>query len=133
MLWKCLGTQLTMSTAYHPQTDGQTERANRTLEEMMRPYVNFNQKDWDDHLVAAELAFNGSKHASTGFTPFYLNNGREVSVPLDLALEEARTIRQPNAAERITRLAPRLGVGEGALVEGAATASPSCRSNTDAT
>jgi hypothetical protein len=103
-LWKCLGTQLTMSTAYHPQTDGQTERANRTLEEMMRPYVNFNQKDWDVHLVAAELAFNNSKHASTGFTPFYLNNGREVSVPLDLALEEARTIRQPNAADRITRL-----------------------------
>ena len=56
------------------------------------------------HLVAAELAINNSKQASTGFTPFYLNNGREVSVPLDLALEEARTIRQPNAAERITRL-----------------------------
>jgi hypothetical protein len=103
-LWKCMGTQLTMSTAYHPQTDGQTERANRTLEEMLRSYVAFNQKDWDEHLVAAEVAFNGSKHASTGFTPFYLNNGREAMVPLDLALEEARTLRQPNAAETIRRL-----------------------------
>jgi len=103
-LWKCLGTQLTMSTAFHPQTDGQTERANRTLEEMLRSYVSFQQKDWDEHLVAAELAFNASKHASTGFTPFYLNGGREVSVPLDLAIEEARTTRQPDAAARIQRL-----------------------------
>jgi hypothetical protein len=103
-LWKCLGTQLTMSTAFHPQTDGQTERANRTLEEMLRSYVSFQQKDWDQHLVAAELAFNASKHASTGFTPFYLNGGREVTVPLDLAIEEARTTRQPDAAARIQQL-----------------------------
>jgi len=103
-LWKCLGTQLTMSTAFHPQTDGQTERANRTLEEMLRSYVGFQQKDWDEHLVAAELAFNASKHASTGFTPFYLNGGREVTVPLDLAIEEARTTRQPDAAARIQQL-----------------------------
>jgi hypothetical protein len=103
-LWKCLGTQLTMSTAFHPQTDGQTERANRTLEEMLRAFVSFKQDDWDQHLVAAELAFNASKHASTGFTPFYLNNGREVSVPLDLALEEARSARQPDAAARIRQL-----------------------------
>jgi hypothetical protein len=103
-LWKCLGTQLTMSTAFHPQTDGQTERANRTLEEMLRAYVSFQQRDWDEHLVAAELAFNASKHASTGFTPFYLNGGREVSVPLDLAVEEARTTHQPDAAARIQQL-----------------------------
>ena len=103
-LWKCLGTQLTMSTAFHPQTDGQTERANRTLEEMLRSYVSFQQKDWDEHLVAAELAFNASKHASTGFTPFYLNGGREVTVPLDLAIEEARSTRQPDAAARIQQL-----------------------------
>jgi hypothetical protein len=103
-LWKCLGTQLTMSTAFHPQTDGQTERANRTLEEMLRPYVDFHQSDWDDHLVAAELAFNASKHASTGFTPFYLNYGHEVMVPLDLALEEARITPQPDAAKRIEGL-----------------------------
>jgi hypothetical protein len=103
-LWKCLGTKLAMSTAFHPQTDGQTERANRTLEEMLRPYVNFLQTDWDEHLVAAELAINGAKHASTGFTPFYLNYGREVPVPLDLALEESRLTKQPNAAERIQQL-----------------------------
>jgi hypothetical protein len=103
-LWKCLGTQLTMSTAFHPQTDGQTERANRTLEEMLRAYVNFRQDDWDKHLVAAEIAFNSSKHASTGFTPYYLNYGRDVMTPLDLAIEAARTSSNPEAAERIRAL-----------------------------
>jgi hypothetical protein len=48
-LWKLCGTQLRMSTAYHPQTDGQTERANRTLEEMLRHYVSDKQDDWEQH------------------------------------------------------------------------------------
>ena len=72
-----------MSTAYHPQTDGQTERANRTLEEMLRSRINFNQNDWDEHLSAAEMAFNNAMQSSTGFTPFYLNYGQEIPLPLD--------------------------------------------------
>lgn len=103
-LWKCLGTNLTMSTAFHPQTDGQTERANRTLEEMVRAYVNFQQNDWDQHLVACEIATNSAKHSSTGFTPFYLNYGREVHLPLDLALDAARVDRNPDASTRIRKL-----------------------------
>jgi hypothetical protein len=103
-LWGHLGTQLTMSTAFHPQTDGQTERANRTLEEMMRSFVNFKQTDWDQHLVAAEVAVNSSQHASTGYTPFYLNYGREVTLPLDLAVEEARRGKNPEASEVIRQL-----------------------------
>ena len=81
-LWKQLGTRLAMSTAYHPQTDGQTERANRTIEEMLRAYVNTQQNDWDQHLVAVEIAYNNSKQASTGFSPFYLNYGQHPSLPL---------------------------------------------------
>ena len=79
-----LGTSLMMSTAYHPQTDGQTERANRTLEEMLRATVSFNQRDWDLHLTAAEIAFNNSIHASTGFSPYYLNSGQQIYLPLDI-------------------------------------------------
>ncbi len=60
-LWQQLGTRLAMSTAYHPQTDGQTERANRTLEDMLRAYVNYRSDEWDEHLIAAEIAYNNSK------------------------------------------------------------------------
>jgi len=103
-LWDQLGTRLVMSTAYHPQTDGQTERANRTLEEMLRSYVNVNQNDWDEHLSVLEMAYNNSKQISTGFSPFYLNTGQEVQMPLDLALGAARACKNPEAAERILAL-----------------------------
>ena len=93
-----------MSTAYHPQTDGQTERANRTLEEMLRSYVNWHQTDWDQHLSALEMAINNTKQASTGFSPFYLNYGQEVQLPLDAALRAARACKNPEAAERIQQL-----------------------------
>lgn len=102
--WFQLGTTLTMSTAYHPQTDGQTERANRTLEEMLRSRINFRQTDWDDHLAAAELAINNSIQSSTGFSPFYLNTGQEVRLPLDQAIAGLRPSSNPEAAVRISRL-----------------------------
>jgi hypothetical protein len=105
-LWAQLGTKLAMSTAYHPQTDGQTERANRTLEEMLRNYVSWRQTDWDQHLSALEMAYNNAKQASTGFSPYYLNYGREVSFPLDIALGDARRpmCNNPEAADRIAQL-----------------------------
>jgi len=102
--WSQLGTTLTMSTAYHPQTDGQTERANRTLEEMLRARINFKQTDWDDHLAVAELAINNAQQASTGFSPFRLNYGQEVQLPLDQAIAGLRPSNNPEAAERISRL-----------------------------
>ena len=103
-LWDQLGTKLTMSTAYHPQTDGQTERANQTLEVMLRSYVNWRQTDWDEHLATLEMAVNNAKQASTGFSPFYLNYGQEVQLPLDAALRAARVCKNPEAADRIRRL-----------------------------
>jgi hypothetical protein len=102
--WTQLGTTLTMSTAYHPQTDGQTERANRTLEEVLRSRINFQQTDWDEHLTAAELAVNNAVQSSTGFSPFYLNFGQNVQLPLDQAIVGLRPSTNPEAAERIRRL-----------------------------
>ena len=70
--WKALckrfGTNLNLSTSYHPQTDGQTERANRTIEDMLRAYEAPHQSDWDEHLIAAEFAYNNSVQASTDST-----------------------------------------------------------------
>lgn len=75
-LWKQLGTKFNMSTAFHPETDGQTERQNRTLEEYLRSYINITQDDWDECLTGAEIAYNNSIHLSTQHTPYYLNFGQ---------------------------------------------------------
>jgi hypothetical protein len=83
-LWKLLGTTLDKSTAYHPETDGQTERANRTIEDILRAYVDSRQNDWDQHLTGVEIAYNNSKQSSTGFTPYYLNYGQHPFFPLSL-------------------------------------------------
>jgi hypothetical protein len=104
-LWDQLGTKLALSTAFHPQTDGQTERANRTLEEGLRAYVDYSQRDWDTHLLAAEIAFNNSVHASTGFTPFYLNSGQHFRLPMDAAVQAAQQNANPTSAQRIEQLA----------------------------
>ena len=103
-LWGQLGTQLHMSTAFHPETDGQTERQNRTLEEALRAYVNYKQNDWDEHLVSLELAYNCSVHLSTGFSPYYLNYGYDPHLPIDAAMNSSRISNNPTAAERIQQL-----------------------------
>jgi hypothetical protein len=102
--WRSMGTTLRMGTAYHPQTDGQTENSNKTLEIMLRSVIDFDQKDWDEHLAAAELAVNNSKNATTGFSPFYLFYGQEARLPLDLALAPLTGARDnPAAAEATAR------------------------------
>jgi transposase InsO family protein len=78
---KALGTEQAMSTAFHPQTDGQTERVNRYLEEMLRHYVSPRQDDWDEYLAVVEFAINNAYHESIGNTPFRLNNGKHPHLP----------------------------------------------------
>ncbi|GJX07847.1 putative reverse transcriptase domain-containing protein [Tanacetum coccineum] len=67
---KALGTQLDMSTAYHPQTDGQSERTNQTLEDMLRACVIDFGKGWDRHLPLVEFSYNDSYHTSIKTAPF---------------------------------------------------------------
>ena len=86
-LWKRLGTQLNLSTANHPETDGQSERTNQVLEDMLRTYVSSYQDDWEEHLVTAEFAYNDSVNATTGFTPFFLMHGRHSPTPLSLVVK----------------------------------------------
>jgi len=81
---KLLGTKLNMSTSRHPETDGQTERANQTLEDMLRAYVSPFHDDWDEHLIAAEFAYNDSVNTSTGYTPFHLKYGQHPITPLTM-------------------------------------------------
>ena len=83
-LFTLLDTKLSMSTAFHPQTDGQSERANRTLEDMLRAYCHDRQDTWDTRLSAAEFAYNNSVNESTGYTPFFLDYGRHPHTPATL-------------------------------------------------
>ena len=73
---KVLGTKRKLSTAYHPQTDGETERINQEIGTFLRHYVNYQQNDWTDWLATAEFSYNDKKHAATGKTLFELNFGR---------------------------------------------------------
>ncbi|KAG2872276.1 hypothetical protein PC114_g26471 [Phytophthora cactorum] len=83
-LFQLLGTRLHMSTADHPQTDGQTERVNRVLEDTLRSVCAAAPHTWSERLPVVEFALNNAVHASTGFTPFYLNGMRHPQVPLTL-------------------------------------------------
>lgn len=65
-----LGTRLNFSTAYHPQTEGQTERVNQVIEDLLRMYCMDQQYKWEEYLQLVEFAYNNSHHASLGMTPF---------------------------------------------------------------
>ncbi|CAJ2651612.1 unnamed protein product [Trifolium pratense] len=84
--WKtlhdALGTKLRMSSAYHPQTDGQTERTNQSLEDLLRACVLDDRGSWDDVLPLVEFTYNNSYHASIGMAPFEALYGRRCQTPL---------------------------------------------------
>ncbi|QRW18347.1 Retrotransposable element Tf2 protein [Rhizoctonia solani] len=69
-LYKRLGIDLHFSSAYHPQSNGQTERVNPSIKHFLRAYSGVNQKDWTRWLPMAEFAYNNAVHSSTGKTPF---------------------------------------------------------------
>jgi len=71
-----IGTKRRLSTAYHPQTDGQTERTNRTMKAYLRMYTNEKQDNWVSILPMAQLAYNNKLSEATGMTPFFANHGR---------------------------------------------------------
>ena len=83
-LARLIGTTQSLSTAYHPESDGQTERVNRVLEDTLRHYVSSTHDDWDEYLSNAEYAINNAWHESIQTTPFMLNYGQHPRGPLAL-------------------------------------------------
>lgn len=81
-LQKALGTELGLSSAYHPQTDGQTERTIQTLEDMLRACVLDDRGSWDTLLPLVEFTYNNSYHASIGMAPYEALYGRKCQTPL---------------------------------------------------
>jgi hypothetical protein len=98
--WNSLMQRLHMShfasTAFHPQTDGNTERVNRVMEDMLRHYVRADQTDWDFWLPMVEFAINNSWHSSINNTPFFLNYGRHPRSPTEFVLLAAKRGREPD-------------------------------------
>nr|GEV45689.1 putative reverse transcriptase domain-containing protein [Tanacetum cinerariifolium] len=76
------GTQLDMSIAYHPETDGQSKRTIQTLEDMLRAYVIDFGKRWEKHLPLVQFSYNNSYHASIKATPFEALYGRKCRSPI---------------------------------------------------
>jgi hypothetical protein len=97
---KVIGTQSALSTAYHPQTDGQTERTNQEIEQYLRVYISLAQDDWVEWLASGEFAYNNWEHTSTKQSPFFLEYGRH---PITPAKPKAST-QNPSADEFIKNL-----------------------------
>ncbi|KAE9001679.1 hypothetical protein PF011_g13646 [Phytophthora fragariae] len=97
-LFALLGTRLLMSTAAHPETDGQTERVNRVLEDVLRSYAT-SFASWSSFLPMVEFALDNSTHASTGLTPFFVNNARHPRVPALLAVRIGARFERAQSAK----------------------------------
>ena len=90
-LFRRLGSTLNLSTAHHPQTDGQSEITHRTIEQILRAYVEPMHSDWATWLPVAEFAYNSAHHSSISATPFEANYGYRPSTPATLDLPPPTT------------------------------------------
>lgn len=95
-LINAVALQLVMSTAYQPQTDGHTERANRTLEQILRSFVTHDATSWNRVLSATEFAYSNSIQASTQQTPFFLNYGQHPLTHLDTISQRDTNVPSTN-------------------------------------
>ena len=108
---RLLGTKRYMSTSYHPQTDGQTERMNGVLEDMLRHWVSPKQDNWDELLDCAEFAVNNAYNLSVKSTPFRLNYGQDPLTPLSLEVPT----RMPKAGDFVHEMRESLKAAKLAL------------------
>jgi RNase H-like domain found in reverse transcriptase/Reverse transcriptase (RNA-dependent DNA polymerase)/Integrase zinc binding domain/Chromo (CHRromatin Organisation MOdifier) domain len=99
-LFGLLGIKQNPSTAYHPQTDGQTERMNQIVEQYLRIFINYRQDDWKEWLPMAEFSYNNSVHAATQQTPFFINYGQHPWTGEDTR----REVRNESATEFANRM-----------------------------
>ncbi|GJU97032.1 putative reverse transcriptase domain-containing protein [Tanacetum coccineum] len=108
---KALGTRLDMSTTYHPQTDGQSERTIQTLEDMLRACVIDFGGSWDVHLPLAEFSYNNSYHTSIRCAPFEALYGRKCRSPVSWAEIREGSLIGPELVQETTDKVCRLWKG----------------------
>jgi transposase InsO family protein len=101
---KALKTKMSLSSAHHPQHDGQTENVNRQLETLLRAYIARDRSDWSEWLKILEFAYNNNVHASTGAIPFQLLYGflpKSPGLPDDGDFPRCRAIRNEQAVKQL--------------------------------
>jgi hypothetical protein len=106
-LFSALGTKLNFTTAYHPQADGQTERMNRTMQQVLRVLVKDENK-WDDLLPFVEFTMNATPSSTTGMSPFFADTGREPRSALALATTRPGDEKHSTTAQEIDAIVKRL-------------------------
>jgi transposase InsO family protein len=108
-LCKLLDIHKTRTLAYHPQSDGQVERFNRTCKQMLKTFVNENMTDWDDHLPLLLMAYRATPHESTGLSPNLMMFGDECALPLDVMVKAPPRQRHVCQTEYVEWLRQSLG------------------------
>lgn len=106
---KTLNIKQRLSTAYHPATDGSTERANQTIEEVLRLHCTYNQDDWHEYLSLAQVAILGREATSIRMSPFFISHGYDLNLGLDIDLESRDNVATPRnpieaAAKKIQKM-----------------------------
>ena len=91
-----------MSTSYHPQTDGQSERTIQTLEDMLRSCVMDNQGSWDKYLTLVEFVYNNSYKQSIGMAPYEALYGRRCQTPLCWNDDKEASVLGPDLVQKTT-------------------------------
>jgi len=99
-LYKQLGIKAKPSTAFHPQTDGQTEKLNHFVETYLRIYCEGNEKQWPKFLSSAQFAYNNTKQTATGFAPFEIVYGST----MHMGIEQPHESIVPSIEDRIQKM-----------------------------
>src|SRR5437667_4951543 len=111
-LHKLLNIDIQSSTSYHPQTDGSSERSNKTIIQALRNYVNRRQTDWAKHLIHVETAMNNSINATTELAPIELLYGSPIRLFPTLDETDINDIRLPDVRNYIDRIMESISIAK---------------------
>jgi len=107
-LFERLGTQLNFSTAYHPQTDGQTEQVNQVVGDILRAYVMQQPSRWEDYFHLVEFAYNNGYHTSLQMSPFEVLYGWKCRIPSSWGGPEDKLMLRPEMLKEMEEMVKRV-------------------------
>jgi len=111
-LHKLLNIEVQSSTSYHPQTDGSSERSNKTIIQALRNYVNRRQTDWSKHLTHVEVVMNNSVNATTELTPTELLYGSPIRLFPALDITDVNNIRLPAVKDYVDKIMESISIAK---------------------